>query len=180
MNIVQLTPGAGRMYCGNCLRDNALVAELRRMGHEALMLPLYLPLTLDEADESADKPVFFSGINVYLDQKSSWFRSAPKWLHRLLTSRLLLKIASRGAAKTRPGELGEMTLSMLQGEEGNQARELEDLVQWFKLFFITPPQFDRVIINWLTHLCRARSFHSSFCFIEGKTVFIPRKAAKIK
>ncbi len=28
MRIVQLTPGAGGMYCGNCLRDNALVAAL--------------------------------------------------------------------------------------------------------------------------------------------------------
>ena len=49
MNIVQITPGAGDMYCGNCFRDNALVAQLRRMGHHALMVPLYLPLTLDEA-----------------------------------------------------------------------------------------------------------------------------------
>jgi len=51
MNIIQLTPGAGAMYCGNCLRDNALVAELRHRGHNALMLPLYLPITLDEKDE---------------------------------------------------------------------------------------------------------------------------------
>jgi hypothetical protein len=64
MNIIQLTPGAGAMYCGNCLRDNALVAELRHRGHNALMLPLYLPITLDEKDESAGNPVFFGGINV--------------------------------------------------------------------------------------------------------------------
>src|SRR6266511_3691073 len=31
MNIVQITPGAGGMYCGNCFRDNALVAGLRRL-----------------------------------------------------------------------------------------------------------------------------------------------------
>jgi hypothetical protein len=48
VNILQLTPGAGAMYCGGCLRDNALVAALRQLGHEALMVPLYLPLTLDE------------------------------------------------------------------------------------------------------------------------------------
>jgi hypothetical protein len=50
MNIVQLTPGAGKMYCGNCFRDNALVKELRRMGHDTLMMPLYLPLTLEDED----------------------------------------------------------------------------------------------------------------------------------
>ena len=76
MNLVQITPGAGAMYCGNCFRDNALVAELRRMGHDVTMLPLYLPLTLDEPDQSAGMPTFFSGINVYLEQKSAFFRHA--------------------------------------------------------------------------------------------------------
>ena len=77
MNIVQITPGAGGMYCGNCFRDNALVAALRRQGHEVLMVPLYLPMTLDEEDQSAGTPTFFSGINVYLEQKLSFFRRAP-------------------------------------------------------------------------------------------------------
>src|SRR5574342_182875 len=102
MNIVQITPGAGGMYCGNCFRDNALVAELRRLGHSTLMVPLYLPLTLDEDDKSAGTPIFFGGINVYLDQKSGLFRRAPAWLHRCLASPTLLKWASNRAAKTRP------------------------------------------------------------------------------
>ncbi|MBM3841258.1 MAG: glycosyltransferase family 1 protein, partial [Verrucomicrobia bacterium] len=46
MNLLQITPGAGKMFCGNCFRDNALVAALRKMGHSALLVPLYLPLTL--------------------------------------------------------------------------------------------------------------------------------------
>src|SRR5579872_3868110 len=113
MNILQLTPGAGSMYCGNCLRDNALVAALRTMGHQVLMVPLYLPLTLDEADQSAGTPVFFSGINVYLDQKSPWFRRAPRWMHDLLTARPLLKWAASRTGSTRVENLGDLTLSML-------------------------------------------------------------------
>src|SRR5688572_10959338 len=58
MKIVQITPGAGGMFCGGCFRDNALVAELRRQGHSTLMIPLYLPLTLDEPDQSQDVPIF--------------------------------------------------------------------------------------------------------------------------
>src|SRR5438477_10149972 len=77
MTIVQITPGAGGMYCGNCFRDNALVAGLRKLGHQVLMVPLYLPMTLDEEDQSRGAPIFFSGINVYLEQKSSLFRHAP-------------------------------------------------------------------------------------------------------
>jgi len=132
MNIVQITPGAGKMFCGGCFRDNALVAALRRLGHNTLMVPLYLPLTLDEPDQSLGTPIFYSGINVYLDQKSALFRTFPGWIHRLLSSRRLLKLATGPAAKTRPQDTGELTLSMVRGEEGNQARELEELVGWLK------------------------------------------------
>ena len=120
------------MYCGNCLRDNALVATLRRMCHEVTMVPLYLPLTLDEVDQSAETPIFFSGINVYLEQKSPLFRGSPAWLRKLLGSRKLLKWASGKAAKTRPQDVGDITLSMLRGEEGNQARDLNELIEWLK------------------------------------------------
>src|SRR5438876_11841986 len=123
MRIIQLTPGAGAMFCGNCFRDNALTAALRRMGHDVTMTPLYLPLTLDEPDQSAGTPTFFGGINVYLDQKSALFRRAPRWLHNLLSSPALLQWASGRAAKTRAQDVGELTLSMLRGEEVLQARE---------------------------------------------------------
>ena len=93
------------MYCGACFRDNALVATLRKMGHQVLMVPLYLPLTLDEEDQSAGTPIFFSGINVYLEQKSPLFRETPDWFHNLFNSRTLLKWVSKKAAATRPEDL---------------------------------------------------------------------------
>ena len=132
MNIIQITPGAGAMYCGNCFRDNALVAALRQLGHDVTMIPLYLPLTLDEEDQSAGMPIFFGGINVYLEQKSGLFRRSPRWLRRLLASRKMLTWASNRAAKTRPADVGDILLSMLRGEEGRQARELKELVTWLK------------------------------------------------
>lgn len=130
MNFVQLTPGAGAMYCGNCLRDNALVAELCRQGHEAVMLPLYLPLTLDENDQSAGQPIFFGGVNVFLDQMLPFYRRAPGWVRRLLDAPGILRWAAGRAAKTRASEVGELTLSMLRGDEGNQNRHLDDLISW--------------------------------------------------
>jgi glycosyltransferase involved in cell wall biosynthesis len=132
MNIVQLTPGAGGMYCGNCFRDNALVAEWRKMGQHAVMASLYLPMTLDEEDQSAAAPVFFSGINVYLEQIFPLFGKAPDWLRSWLASPTLLKWAGHRAAKTRADQLGDLTLSMIHGELGNQARELDDLIAWLK------------------------------------------------
>ena len=46
------------------------------------MVPLYLPLTLDETDQSAGTPIFFGGINVYLEQKLPFFSRAPAGLRR--------------------------------------------------------------------------------------------------
>ncbi len=132
MNLVQITPGAGAMYCGNCFRDNALVAALRGMGHDVTMVPLYLPLTLDEEDQSADTPIFFGGINVYLEQKIGLFRKTPHWLRRMLASRKLLAWAAGRTAKTRATDVGDILLSMLHGEEGRQARELDELIAWLK------------------------------------------------
>jgi glycosyltransferase involved in cell wall biosynthesis len=132
MNIVQLTPGAGGMYCGNCFHDNALVAALRGLGHDAIMLPLYLPINVDDDDQSAGQPIFFGGVNVYLSQKSSWFRQAPGWVRSLMNSRRVLEWAARRAVKTRADEAGELLLSMLRGEHGNQNREITELIGWLR------------------------------------------------
>ena len=58
------------------MRDNAMARELMRSGHDVTIAPMYLPLTLDEAAiEGHDKvPIFFGGINVYLQQKMAFFR----------------------------------------------------------------------------------------------------------
>ena len=120
------------MYCGNCFRDNALVAALRKAGHDVTMIPLYLPLTLDEPDQSNGTPIFFNGVNVYLEQKSPFYRQAPKWLHRIIGSKSMLNWAAKKVGKTRAEEVGDLTISMLHGREGNQARELEELINWIK------------------------------------------------
>jgi glycosyltransferase involved in cell wall biosynthesis len=132
MHIVQITPGAGGMYCGNCFRDNALVAELRKQGHTTDMIPLYLPMTLEDEDQSAGTPIFFSGINVYLEQKMPLLKYMPEWLHSALESPSLLKLAAGKAAKTRPADLGDITISMLKGEDGKQARELAKLISFLE------------------------------------------------
>ena len=130
MRIVQLTPGAGGMFCGACLRDNAVVAGFRKLGHSVTLLPLYLPLKTDEPDQSEGAPIFFGGINVYLDEHLPLFRHSPGWMRRLLDSPRLLRLVGTRAAQTRPEDVGDLTVSMLRGEEGNQLRELEELSGW--------------------------------------------------
>ena len=131
------------MFCGNCFRDNALVAELRHRGHDVLMVPLYLPLTLDEEDQSAGTPIFFNGVNVYLGQSSSLYRRAPGWVRSAVGSERVLQWAATSAGKTRAEDVGELTISMLNGEEGNQSRELDELLAWLK----TQPKPDIVCLS---------------------------------
>jgi len=130
MRIVQLTPGTGNFYCGTCLRDNALVAALRRQGHDAVLLPMYLPHFVDEESVAEDAPLFFGGVNVYLQQKSAFFRRTPAWVDRWFDAPALLKRAARRTGMTSARDLGEITLSMLLGEHGRQAKEIEKVVAW--------------------------------------------------
>lgn len=173
MHVVQITPGAGAMYCGNCFRDNALVRELRGVGHEVTMVPLYLPLTLDETDESAGTPIFFGGISVYLEQKSNLFQHAPQWFRRLLASRKLLAWAGSRAAKTRAVEVGDMMLSMLRGEEGRQAKELDELIAWLK----TQSQPGAIYLSNALLVGLARKLKSELgapvvCSLQGEDAFV--------
>ena len=131
MRIVYLMPGAGgTCYCENCLRDAGLIHGLRKLGHEPLTVPLYLPLHLEEPGPVEPAPLFFGGINVYLQQKSALFRRTPRWVDRIFDAPGLLRWAAGKAGMTSPRDLAETTLSMLRGEDGRQAKELERLVAW--------------------------------------------------
>ena len=134
MNVVFLTAGTGSYYCGACMRDNALARELQRMGHEVTIAPLYLPLILDEpALAGAEQvPVFFGGINVFLQQKLAFFRHTPAAFDRLLNSTGLLKWAARHSHMTSARDHGEMTLEMLQIDASRLRKELENLMTWLE------------------------------------------------
>ncbi len=119
------------MYCGSCLRDNALATELISRGHKVTLLPVYTPTLTDEANVSHDR-VFFGGVSVYLEQYLPPFRSSPKWLDRLWDSKAMLNLATRRSISTSPKMLGEMTVSMLKGESGFQHKEITKFLQWLK------------------------------------------------
>jgi glycosyltransferase involved in cell wall biosynthesis len=143
MRIVQLTPGAGEnFYCENCLRDHAVVRQLQRDGHDILMVPMYLP-SISEFHTQSDLPVFFGGINVYLQQKFKLFRKTPRWLDRMLDSPALLRAAGAMSGMTRAKDLGETTVSMLEGEQGAQTKEIDRLVA----FLADQPRADVVSLS---------------------------------
>jgi glycosyltransferase involved in cell wall biosynthesis len=132
VKIVFLTPGTGSYYCGACMRDNALARELLRDGHDVTIAPMYLPLILDDAALPGleQVPVFFGGINVYLQQKLSLFRKTPAAIDRLLNRAGLLRWAARHSHMTSAREHGEMTLEMLNVETSRFSKEWDKLVAW--------------------------------------------------
>ena len=140
MRILSFTGGAGNMYCGSCLRDNALAAELMRRGHDVLLTPVYTPTRTDEANVS-DEHIFFGGISVFLEQHSALFRHTPHFVDRIWDAPWALRMATKRQIKVDAKSLGEMTVSMLRGERGFQAKEIRKLLDWLR----TEPKFD--VIN---------------------------------
>jgi glycosyltransferase involved in cell wall biosynthesis len=172
VRIVELTPGTGSFYCGTCLRDNALVTELRRQGHDALMAPLYLPLTLDEPASAGNTPLFYGGVNVYLQQKVPFFRRTPRWLDRLLDLPGVLSLAASRAGSTRAQELGDLTVSMLLGEEGRQVKELERLTEWLAEVRPDVVLLSNALLVGMAREVKRRCGAAVVCTLQGEDGFL--------
>ena len=119
------------MYCGSCLRDNTLAAELKRQGHDVILQPLYTPTRTDEVNVSETR-VFLNGIAVCLEQEAAFFRREHGLLDRLWEAPWMLKLASQTSIKVDPHRLGAMTVSMLRGQDGNQLKEIRKLAEWLR------------------------------------------------
>ncbi len=126
MKVAYLAAGAAGMYCGSCMRDNRLAATLIEQGKNIVLVPLYTPLRTDERDVSRG-PVYYGGINVYLQQVAGLFRHLPRVLRDGLDAPELLRKIGRFAGSTDASRLGALTVSMLEGAQGRQRAELEQL-----------------------------------------------------
>jgi len=172
MRITYITAGAAGMFCGSCMHDNTLVAALVRQGHDALLVPTYTPIRTDEPDVS-QKRVFFGGINVYLQQKLGLFRRTPWFLDRLLDAPPLLRWVSRFAVKTQAQDLGDLTISMLEGEHGHQRKEVAKLVSW--LADEVKPEIvhlTNAILSGMVHELKERLRVPVLCSLQGDDIFL--------
>ena len=132
MKIVHLTAGTGSFHCGVCLRDHALVKALSRLGHDAQMLPLYLPFVLEAPPEHVGDKILLGAISLYLQNSLSFFRRSGAAMARLLDTPPLLRLASRRVGMTQAAKLGSMTLSMLKGDLGPQAEALKQMAAYLR------------------------------------------------
>lgn len=172
MKLLYLTAGAAEMYCGSCLRDNALATALKARGHDVVLMPVYTPTTTDEANVSSSK-VFFGGISVYLEQNVPLFRHTPAFLDRLWDSSAALKLASKRQIKVDPTFLGDMTVSMLKGEDGYQRKEIDKMVRWLA----HEGRFDAVNLPFALLIGLAKPLKAALkcpvvCTLQGEDLFL--------
>jgi len=117
------------MYCGSCLRDNAFATELMARGHDVTLLPLYTPTNPDEPNVSRHR-VLFGGISIYLQQHLALFRMTPRFLDRLWDSPAVIAAFASRSISTDPKLLGDLTISMLEGDRGVLRKEFDKLLEW--------------------------------------------------
>jgi glycosyltransferase involved in cell wall biosynthesis len=160
------------MYCGSCLRDNAMATELMARGHDVLLLPVYTPTFTDEPNVSRDH-VVLGGISAYLEQYVPLFRKTPRWLDRLWDSTTALNLATRRSISTNPKMLGEMTVSVLKGEGGFQRKEIDKFIDWVK--DEAPPDIINIPYTLLLGLAEPlkKALKSPICCtLQGEDLFL--------
>ncbi|MEZ5402579.1 MAG: glycosyltransferase family 4 protein [Bryobacteraceae bacterium] len=172
MKILSITAGAANMYCGSCLRDNALAGELRRQGHDVILLPLYTPTRTDEENHSHSR-VFFGGISVYLQQILPLFRKTPKLLDRLWDLPGVISLFANRGLEVDPGHLGALTVSMLEGVHGRQRKEIDNLTAWLR----HEPRPDLVTLPYPLLISLARPLREVtgrpvVCTLQGEELFL--------
>ncbi len=131
LKVAYLAAGAGEMYCGTCLRDAAVVRELRRLGHDAVTVPLYASSRQDRpAATSAACPIQLGGMRLYAELAAPRLARLLRPFASLLDSSLLLRAVSKLATSVDAHELGRITVSVLAGEAGPHEESLQQLANW--------------------------------------------------
>lgn len=132
MKIATVIPGSGdNFYCQNCFRDDELLKLMLEKGQDIMKVPMYLPSRLEMAG-APKTPVFYGAVNLYLREKLPFFKYAPSWLVRAFDSDPILRYAAKKAGSTDASGLDDLTISMLKGETGRQASELDMMIGYLK------------------------------------------------
>jgi glycosyltransferase involved in cell wall biosynthesis len=113
------------------------------------------------------------GISAYLEQYVPFFRKTPRWLDRLWDSKAVLSLASRKSLSTNPKMLGEMTVSVLKGEDGFQRKEIDKLIDWLR----TEPLPDVINLPYTLLIGLAAPLKEAlnrpiFCTLQGEDLFL--------
>jgi glycosyltransferase involved in cell wall biosynthesis len=171
MRIAYITAGAGNMYCGSCLRDNALARTLLKAGHDVLLIPTYTPTRTDEDNVSAGR-IFLGGLNIYLQQRFPIFRKSPDFLDRILDFKPLLKLVISMGVSVNPADLGSLTVSMLRGKDGMLRKEIRKLVRFLAELSPDIISIPNSMLISLAPAIKAELKTPICCTLQGEELFL--------
>ncbi|HSE98431.1 MAG TPA: glycosyltransferase family 4 protein, partial [Blastocatellia bacterium] len=88
-------------------------------------------------------------------------------------STVALKLAARSSIQVDPKALGELTVSMLRGEEGNQRKELHKMIHWLR----SEPEPDIIVLPFSLLIGLARPLREALdrpvlCTLQGEDLFL--------
>lgn len=171
MRIAYIATGAAGMYCGTCLQDNTLATALLARGQDVVLIPTYTPTRTDGENVSLPK-IFYGAINVYLQEKWPLFRRTPRFLDALLDRPWLLNALTRRAISSDARDLGALTVSVLQGEDGHQKKELERLVAWLRDFRPDVVHLNQAMFAGMARTLRRELKVPVVCALTGEDLFL--------
>lgn len=160
------------MFCGSCMQDNTLAKSLRMAGADALLLPTYTPIRVDEVNVSGSR-VFLGGINVYLDSKLPGWRLLPRGLKRWLDRPSLVKWLSKLSGSTNAADLGPLTIDLLKGHLGPQRKEIDELIDYL-CQDLQPDAilFSNALLSGIVPELRRRFSGRLVCLLQGDDIFL--------
>ena len=172
MKIAMITAGGAGMFCGSCMQDNTLVRALRAAGADAVLIPTYTPIRVDEENVSS-KRVFLGGINVYLDSAIPGWRWLPSFITHLLDRPAVIRLLTRLSSSTDAAQLGRLTIDLLSGIDGPQHREIRELVDY--LCDDLKPDvvlFSNALLSGVVPALRRRYTGTILTLLQGDDIFL--------
>ena len=171
MHLAIITAGGAGMFCGSCMHDNTWARALHQAGTEVSLIPLYTPIRVDEEDQTSS-PLFFGGINTYLNDHVSFWRRLPRFLTHWLDSPWLIQLATRRGVSNDAAELGSMTATMLLGESGPHRQAVNELAEFVHHLKPDVVCFSNSLLVGSLRTLRQRYAGKVYCVLQGDDVFL--------
>jgi glycosyltransferase involved in cell wall biosynthesis len=171
MHVAIVTAGGAGMFCGSCMHDNTWARALHKADVEVSLIPLYTPIRVDEEDQTSS-PVFFGGINTYLEDRFSWWGRVPRFLTRWLDSPAIIRAVTQRAISTDARELGAMTVSMIEGEHGPHRRAGEELAAYIGAMKPDVVCFSNALLSGSLRSVRQSFPGAVYCVLQGDDIFL--------
>ena len=172
LKVAIITAGGAGMFCGSCMQDNTLARALRLAGADAVLLPTYTPIRVDEENESTSR-VFLGGINVYLDSKLPGWELLPRIFKRWLDHPAIVHLFSRRSSSTDASQLGDLTIDLLRGCAGPQRAQIKELID-FLCDDLRPDivLFSNALLSGIVPELKSRFHGRIVCLLQGDDIFL--------